>query len=73
MIDPRNAADIERGLVCSAAVERHLYPRSGHGMSVDVDREEINAQVLRWFDRFVPAAAATTQRAEAQSTANQPG
>src|SRR5258706_15649550 len=36
VIDPRNAADIERGLVCSALVERHTYPRSGHGMSVDV-------------------------------------
>jgi carboxylesterase len=58
-IDPRNAADIERGLVCSAAVERHTYHRSGHGMSVDVDREEINAQVLAWFDRFVPAVSAT--------------
>jgi carboxylesterase len=58
-IDPRNAADIERGLVCSADVERHAYTRSGHGMSVDVDREEINARVLAWFDRFVPPPAAT--------------
>jgi carboxylesterase len=58
-IDPRNAADIERGLVCSAAVERHTYHRSGHGMSVDVDREEINAQVLAWLDRFVPPPAKT--------------
>jgi carboxylesterase len=58
-IDPRNAADIERGLVCSAEVERHTYTRSGHGMSVDVDREDINARVLAWFDRFVPPAAAT--------------
>jgi carboxylesterase len=60
-IDPRNAADIERGLVCSARVERHMYPRSGHGMSVDVDREEINALVLRWFDEFVPPPAATAK------------
>lgn len=58
-IDPRNAADIERGLVCSAQVERHTYTRSGHGMSVDVDREEINARVLAWFDRFMPPPAAT--------------
>ena len=57
VIDPRNAADIERALVCSAAVERHLYTRSGHGMSVDVDRDDINARVLAWFDRFVPASA----------------
>jgi carboxylesterase len=60
-IDPRNAADIERGLVCSARVERHMYPRSGHGMSVDVDREEINALVLRWFDEFVPPPATTAK------------
>jgi len=72
MIDPRNAADIERGLVCSVEVERHLYPRSGHGMSVDVDREEINAQVLAWFDRFVPAATATPRRAAAKARAKQP-
>jgi carboxylesterase len=59
VIDPRNAADIERGLLCSARVERHMYLRSGHGMSVDVDREDINRRVLEWFDRFVPAPAAT--------------
>jgi alpha-beta hydrolase superfamily lysophospholipase len=62
-IDPGNAADIERGLACSAAVERHMYPRSGHGMSVDVDREDINARVLQWFDRFVPPPAATAEPA----------
>jgi carboxylesterase len=60
VIDPRNAADIERGLVCSAAVERHMYARSGHGMSVDVDREDINQRVLAWFERFAPATAHTT-------------
>jgi carboxylesterase len=67
-IDPRNAGDIERGLLCSAAVERHTYHRSGHGMSVDVDRDDINARVLAWFDRFVPGTAATptspTEQAE---------
>jgi carboxylesterase len=69
VIDPRNAAEIEQGLVCSQLVERHMYTRSGHGMSVDVDREDINARVLAWFDRFVPAAAATPepQPTEAQS------
>jgi carboxylesterase len=59
VIDPRNAGDIERGLVCSARVERHMYPRSGHGMSVDVDREDINDRVLHWFDQFVPAPVTT--------------
>jgi carboxylesterase len=58
VIDPRNATDIERGLVCSAAVERHMYPRSGHGMSVDVDREDINGRVLAWFERYAPATPA---------------
>ena len=79
-IDPRNAADIERGLVCSAQVERHTYTRSGHGMSVDVDREEINARVLAWFDRFVPPPAATgdsapkrPQRARRPRKTAQPG
>jgi carboxylesterase len=73
VIDPRNAADIERGLVCSVAVERHTYPRSGHGMSVDVDREDINARVLAWFDRFVPppatTAAARPRRSRTRKTA----
>jgi carboxylesterase len=50
-IDPANAAEIERRLVCSSEVARHSFPRSGHGMSVDIDREDINASVLAWFDR----------------------
>jgi esterase/lipase len=58
-IDPRNAAAIEKGLVCSARVERHMYPRSGHGMSVDVDREDLNSRILQWFEQFVPAQAET--------------
>jgi carboxylesterase len=49
-IDPANAEEIERRLVCSREVARRCFPRSGHGMSVDVDREEINACVLAWFD-----------------------
>jgi carboxylesterase len=49
-IDPDNAREIERRLVCSNEVVRRIFPRSGHGMSVDVDREEINAAVLAWFD-----------------------
>jgi carboxylesterase len=49
-IHPDNAREIERRLVCSAEVSRVMFPRSGHGMSVDIDREEINATVLRWFD-----------------------
>jgi esterase/lipase len=50
-IDPRNASDIAAGLICSTEVELHLYPRSGHALSVDVDREDVNARVLAWCDR----------------------
>lgn len=50
-VDPRNAADIARRLVCSREVEVGMYPRSGHAMSVDIDREEINARVAAWFER----------------------
>lgn len=72
VIDPRNAAEIERGLVCSAEVERHTFLRSGHGMSVDVDREEINQRVLAWFDRFVPAPAASPGDGVAPEAAPKP-
>jgi carboxylesterase len=57
-IAPANAMEIERRLVCSREVVRRLFPRSGHGMSVDVDREEINAAVLQWFNRHSHLAAA---------------
>jgi carboxylesterase len=49
-IAPANAAEIERRLVCSSDVRRRSFPRSGHGMSVDIDREQINAAILDWFD-----------------------
>ena len=58
-IDPGNAGEIERRLVCSREVARHLYPRSGHGMSVDVDRDDINARVLAWLERHTAAVALT--------------
>ncbi|MFN2569413.1 MAG: alpha/beta hydrolase [Candidatus Dormibacteria bacterium] len=51
-IDPRNAADICGRLVCSATVERHIYARSGHALSVDVDREDVNTRVAAWFDKY---------------------
>jgi esterase/lipase len=50
-IDPRNASDIARRLICSTEVELHLFPRSGHALSVDIDREDVNARVLAWCDR----------------------
>jgi carboxylesterase len=52
VIDPANAAEIERRLLCSAAVERRMLPRSGHGISVDVDRDDVNRLVVDWFGSF---------------------
>ena len=54
VIDPRNAADLERRLISSAKVTRTMSPRSGHGMSVDIDREEIFAAIADWFETYVP-------------------
>ncbi len=56
VIDPDNAAEIERRLLCSAAVRRVMLPRSGHGISVDVDRERVERDVLAWLDLYSPAA-----------------
>jgi carboxylesterase len=61
-IDPRCAREIARRLVGSEAVDLDFLPRSGHGISVDVDRDSVNRQILHWFERFAtavrPAAAA---------------
>lgn len=57
-ISPANAAEIERRLVCSSDVRRLSFPRSGHGMSVDIDRDQINAAVLEWFDDHSRSARA---------------
>jgi carboxylesterase len=54
-IDPRNMDDIAARLVCSPAVETVLLPRSGHAVSVDVDRETVNSRVAAWFERWAPA------------------
>jgi carboxylesterase len=62
-IDPANALEIERRLVCSREVRRRSFPRSGHGMSVDVDRDDINAAVLEWFDAHSVSADATSPAA----------
>jgi carboxylesterase len=59
-VDPVNLEALARGLVCSAEVETVLLPRSGHAISVDVERDEVNARVLAWFDRHVPVAAAVS-------------
>ena len=64
VIHPANAAEIERRLLCSRAVERHMLPRSGHGISVDIDRDIVNRRVIAWFDRYCPAAEAATESAQ---------
>jgi len=55
-VDPACADEIAQRLVCSASVEKHLFPRSGHALSVDVDRERVNTMVEAWFERFTDAA-----------------
>ncbi|HVC04550.1 MAG TPA: alpha/beta fold hydrolase [Candidatus Acidoferrales bacterium] len=57
-IDPRCAKEIAQRLVGSEAVQLRMLPRSGHGISVDVDRDSVNADILRWFARFAPAETA---------------
>ena len=53
LIAPACAAEISRRLVASAAVDLHVYPRSGHAISIDVDRADINDRVTAWFERCV--------------------
>ena len=58
LIAPACADEIARRLVSSRAVGLHVYPRSGHAVSIDVDREDVNRRVTAWFERFVPSVAA---------------
>jgi carboxylesterase len=64
-IDPRCASEIAQRLVGSEAVHLDLLPRSGHAISVDVDRDTVNAEILAWFERFAtparPASVAAGQ------------
>ena len=48
--DPRCAQEVARRLVCSDEVELQYLPRSGHALSIDVDREVVNDRVSQWFD-----------------------
>ena len=57
VIHPANAPEIERRLLCSQAVRRRMFPRSGHGMSVDADRDQVEQDVVAWFDQYCPATA----------------
>ena len=57
-IDPRCAREIARRLVGSEAVQLEMLPRSGHAISVDVDRDRVSDDIVQWFERFVAAARA---------------
>jgi carboxylesterase len=61
-IDPRCAREIAQRLINSEAVQLRMLPRSGHAISVDVDREVVNADILRWFERFAPAEQVAASR-----------
>ena len=56
--------EIARRLVGSEAVELDMLPRSGHAISVDVDRDTVNAEILHWFERFATAARPAAAAAE---------
>ncbi len=58
-IDPRCAREIARRLVGSEAVQLEMLPRSGHAISVDVDRDRVSHDIVQWFEQFVPATRAT--------------
>ena len=72
VIDPANSAEIERRLLCSWAVERRTFPRSGHGMSVDIDRDHVNRLVAAWFDRFSRGGTAAAAPPQASGLAASP-
>ncbi|MBV9101329.1 MAG: alpha/beta fold hydrolase [Candidatus Dormibacteraeota bacterium] len=63
MIDPACTAELTRRLVCSREVDARVYPRSGHAISVDVDRDDINARVLGWFERHTAVVPAEVSAA----------
>ncbi len=53
-----NGIELAARLLASARVERAEYPRSGHGISVDVDRDALNQRVSAWLqETAVPAGS----------------
>lgn len=52
VVDPSNAERII-GRVSSEIRALRLFPRSGHGISVDIDREEVTTAGADWLDRYV--------------------
>jgi carboxylesterase len=71
-VDPRCAEELERRLICSAAVERHSFPRSGHAISVDVDHETAYRLVSDWFERFSRAAVSGSSTGLAGAPSSNP-
>jgi carboxylesterase len=57
VVGPANADRILGG-VSSPIRELRLFPRSGHGMSVDVDSPEVAELAGRWFLRHLPEVPA---------------
>jgi carboxylesterase len=62
VIDPADAAEIQRRLLCSREVRRRMFPRSGHGLSVDVDRDAAEREVVAWFDKYCRVRANAAQQ-----------
>jgi carboxylesterase len=52
IVDPANADRII-GQVSSEVRALRLFPRSGHGISVDVDRQEVATTAADWLQRYV--------------------
>jgi len=71
-VDPSCAEELERRLICSPAVERHLFARSGHAISVDVDRETAYGLVSDWFERFSLATVSGSSTGLAGAPSSKP-
>jgi carboxylesterase len=63
-VAPSNADELERRLVSSVAVQRVAFARSGHALSVDVDRDAVNDLVARWFERYSAGSRREERRAQ---------
>ena len=52
VVDPANADQI-LALAGSSVRALRRFERSGHGMSVDIDRLEVAEEAGRWLDRYI--------------------
>ncbi|HUY96587.1 MAG TPA: alpha/beta fold hydrolase [Verrucomicrobiae bacterium] len=55
VVDPANADEIV-GRIGSAVRALHRFERSGHALSVDVDRDQVAQLATRWLREHVPPA-----------------